>query len=516
MAVYLNYLYPNDAHVPAGSPSCTAVWVENAFVKGYEYLSCSQPFTLTARWNGQVYGSTATWYQQRTVDPEKEKPPADDCSETCGNPIAFVSGRKLQTEEDYRGATLSFVRTYNSGSPLHDNVMLGAPLGPKWRHNYQSNLTIDTDNNRVIARRGFQGVVYFYPKSGSATQWISDADNNDLLESLSNNTWRYTTASNVVELYDDDGRIISSTTPNGYAISYAYDDDHLLDSVTDSFNRRLQFTYDDASRKLTRIVLPSNETIQYAYDSAGNLSQVVFQDGTNKQYQYVSRTVNGQLDGSFLSAMIDESGISFVQWDYDSNGLATSSEHAGGTERYTIQYQVDEKNKPSVATVIDPLGSASRYTITRVLDVPRTTHEARLFDSKSRQKQFDGNGNLVSTGNFSGVLTNFSYDLTSNLETSRTIAAGTSQAKTVSTEWHAVLREPIKIIEPGKVTTFTYDANGNRLTQTVSASGISRTWSWTYTPLGQVATATQPDGQVTTYAYDAQGNLASITNGHLE
>ena len=52
-------------------------------------------------------------------------------------------------------------------------------------------------------------------------------------------------------------------------------------------------------------------------------------------------------------------------------------------------------------------------------------------------------------------------------ELSRTEAQGTAQERTVTTQWHPEFNLPIKIIEPGKETSFTYDSKGNRLGRSV-------------------------------------------------
>nr|WP_296015753.1 RHS repeat-associated core domain-containing protein [uncultured Acidovorax sp.] len=80
------------------------------------------------------------------------------------------------------------------------------------------------------------------------------------------------------------------------------------------------------------------------------------------------------------------------------------------------------------------------------------------------------------------------------------------------------------VTEPGRVTTYAYDALGNVLSQTVTATGVSggsappRITSWTYHPSGLVATETAANGAVTSYQYDSAGNLTSTTNalGHVD
>jgi YD repeat-containing protein len=97
-------------------------------------------------------------------------------------------------------------------------------------------------------------------------------------------------------------------------------------------------------------------------------------------------------------------------------------------------------------------------------------------------------------------------------ETSRTEASGTPLARTITTAWASTFHLPTKIVAPNRTTTFTYDANGNLLTKSVTDGTHTRTWTYTYNTHGQVLTAKEPDNHVTTTTYDAKGDVATIKN----
>lgn len=130
---------------------------------------------------------------------------------------------------------------------------------------------------------------------------------------------------------------------------------------------------------------------------------------------------------------------------------------------------------------------------------------------------------------FSGAKTIYTYDLARNLQTSRTEAVGTADARTTTTVWHATLREPLSVFEPLRVTKYTYDSKGNRKTKTIQATtdkngsegaaagvtGPIRKWTYTYLPSGQIETITGPRTDIVDevrYIYDDAGNLASFEN----
>ena len=75
------------------------------------------------------------------------------------------------------------------------------------------------------------------------------------------------------------------------------------------------------------------------------------------------------------------------------------------------------------------------------------------------------------------------------------MASGTPIARTITTTWDATFNLPTTITDGNRVISFTYDANGNLLTRTVTAPGTASTWTYTYNSAGQVLTATDPLGQ---------------------
>ena len=116
--------------------------------------------------------------------------------------------------------------------------------------------------------------------------------------------------------------------------------------------------------------------------------------------------------------------------------------------------------------------------------------------------------NITSRTDFSGNVTTYAYDTINNLETSRTEAYGTTQARTITTQWDSNWREPDLITEPNRTTAFTYDSLGNVLTKTITDTSVTpnvaRTWTYTYDTYGRMLTAQGPRTDVnstTIYAY---------------
>lgn len=329
----------------------------------------------------------------------------------------------------------------------------------------------------------------------------------------------------------------------------------LLLCVTDNWGHQIQFEY-DANSRITKMIDPNNQPYLYTYDgpsggcvtpntynqacSSNNLTQVTYPDGSYKTYWYnETAQINGgapcqgdtgvaQGFGALLNALtgiVDENGTRYTSWNYDCTGRATSNQLAGGVKQTTLAYgTTDPITGDSTTTLTDTVGTSTNpqtnvhtFGFKKILGVSKfasVDHPCTECGTIAAYT-YDANGNVASSTDFNGNVTSYTYDLARNLELSRTEAAGTAQARTTTTQWHATFHLPTLITEPGRTTSFTYDANGNQLTKTISSGGTSRTWTYTYNPAGQILTVTGPRSDVsdvTTYAYDAGGNLNTVTN----
>lgn len=467
-----------------------------------------------------------------------------------GNPINPGFGNKFQEERDYADNNgLSFIRYYDSNES-HD--FPATIMGARWRHHL----------DRRIVYGGIQtpnGIVYVVRKDGKSYSfilnngvWTPDADVSDrLLENKDASGqltgWEYSYDTNMVDMFDSHGRLLSTGRRNGYRQYLTYSDTStspeiaptpgLMLTVTDSFNRTLNFTY-DASGRIKTMTDPSGGIYQYAYDGQKNLISVSTPDSNLRQYIYENTSYRTNL----LIGIVDENGKRFATWSYDSAGRATSSEHAGGVERVTSNY-VDAN---SLTTVTDALNTARTHRFTVVQGVVKTTSINQ--PGGTRTITYDINGNVASSTDFNGNKTCYAYDFSRNLETIRveglpnaadcvtTLAAAAlaSPVRKISTEWSSDYRLPTKIAEPKSLTINTYDASGNLLSRTVQATndetgiqgfvaavtGNVRKWIYTYNQYGKVLSVTGPRTDVvsgTTYTYDSQGNLTSVANaaGHI-
>ncbi len=482
-----------------------------------------------------------------------------DCSKSgytpTGNPINPGTGNKYQAETDYKSGYLEFSRYYNSTNLQSP----GSGYTSNWQHSYGSSLSSSPASSKAVFRP--DGKAFYFILNATTNLWETDADINNTLVQLkdaANNPvgWKLTMGdNNQTETYDVNGNLLTITTRDGLVQTLSYSSSAtpvaiapkpgLLIGVTDPFGRSLSFTY-DANSLLKTQVDPSGAITQYTYDALGNFTTVTYPDGGVKTYIYgeLANTANVS-QPSLLTGITDENGVRYATYTYDATGRATSTQHAGGAEQYSLNYTTDLNGNPLSTAITDPLGAVRTTQLAAVLGNVKGTGSSQPAGSgcsaSASNITYDANGNLASQIDFNGNLTCSTYDQTRNLELYRVeglppgsscpanLAAFTpavgSSARLISTTWNPNYRFPAQITEPGRQTSYTYFPNGSLQTLTIkdTALNTSRSWNYSYdTATGQIKTVDGPRtdvSDVTTYAYyttaganNAIGDLYTVTD----
>ncbi len=503
--------------------ACNQTWSDTVHARRDRGLACPETYATRTKANGDI----ECW----KLLPE--------CSAKVGNPVNLLDGCKVQRESDYRSRTpggLELQRHYNGAGYFRIDP---APkkAADVWRTTWDRRLVVPPVAGNVLAyaQRADGSVQVFRPDGREMHN--NQGGGAALLERLvsaggATTGWRLTTATREIELYDATGRLQSVTLRTGQTHALAYDAAGRLGSVSDIYGNALTLTYDGAQR-LSGFVAPGNRTYAYAYDAKGQLSSVTYPDGAVRTYHYENVNLLHALTG-----ITDENGNRFATWDYDLLGRAIASRHADGADAVTLSHgSFSTTTNLGVTSVTDALGAVHSYdyqVAAGMLRVKRVTRSCAGCVGGTASYTYDANGNVATYRDFNGNQTGYTYDLTRNLETSRTEASGTALARTITTQWDPVHRLPTRIVMPSgvpgvdQVTDLVYDAQGNVLRKTITVGGRSRQWKNTYNALGQPLTTDGPRtdvADVTTHAYygttdpcvACRGNLKTITNalGHV-
>lgn len=471
-------------------------WYDHISVQIFASVNNCPPGTSPSPVNGQC-----------TDNPDPKKNTGEQCPCT-GNPINPAIGNKFQTEADYAGRgpfPLFLKRVYNSTA----TAARSSGFGAQWSHSYERRLSTGLGGSlaaatSVIANRA-DGRGYLFVKSG--TVFNADKDVPYTL-SLAGGVWTLKDERDTVETYDSTGKLLTITRRDGQRQTLAYDASSRLVSVTDDYGHSLAFEY-NPQQLIARITDPAGGVFEYSYRSPTNMLETVqHPDSTVRRYHY---EVSGK--PGLLTGITDENGVRFATYGYDAQGRAISTEHAGGANPISVVYNAGGASITDANGTTRQLDFASNHALVRNNAI---SGPSAATSAASAATTYDANGYVASRTDFGGSVTTFVHDAR-GLETSRTEAFGTTQARTISTQWHVTLRLPTRVTEPGRETTHSYDAAGNRLSMTVrdTATNATRTTSWTYNAVGQVLSMDGPRADVsdvTIFAYDLEGNLGSFTN----
>jgi RHS repeat-associated protein len=307
--------------------------------------------------------------------------------------------------------------------------------------------------------------------------------------------------------FDDDGdRLTSIKDRNGNTLTYSYNADGTVASVTDTQGRVTTFAYDTASwsPRISQITDSSGRSESYTYWPNGGPLKT-FTDGAGKTTTY------NYDDDSDLTSVVDGNGNT-TQIGYDSSYRVASIKRitdnttlAGNTTTFTYN------NGNTVVT--DPLG----HTQTYFFDASGRTTKATDGLGRSDQTQYNAdNQPTVSTTPLNQSYTD-AYDGTFRATSSQqpdVVNGGTNGLKsqlgydsTITSQSDPRFWLPKTATDTeGNATTYTYDALGNVKTSTDSLG----TTSYTYNSDGTAATSTDGNGNTTTYTYTG-GNLTKVT-----
>ncbi len=454
---------------------------------------------------------------------------------------------RLRYSNDWQNVQFSFREKY-----IIDETAGATPPAQCVTKKYTDNYGVTRTACFKVVSRGRNSVVYgngggrtYLHSADAGGAILAPADHKGKFTKLTNASgareWRFTSEDNNQELYAANGRLIATVKRGGYRIDYVHNE--IIEAgvtrlgnvvATDSFGRVETFQINPEGH-VQSVVDANGLTYAYGYDSKGNVAQITFPDGSVKSYLYNETAyTSGANLPSALTGIIDENAVRFSTYKYGSDNRVTSTEEAGGVSKYLFSYDFANYQTVYGTKVTDPLGTQRQYNFQVVNNVIKTTGVSQPCSgcggAQSLATIYDSNSNIASRTDFNGRITTYAYDLARNLETSRTEASATAQARTITTTWNATYRLPATIIEPApggtKTTTFTYDASGNLTQKTVTApkndgttATETRAWVWTYNTLGQMLTAKDPLNRTTTYVYAAATDTAvppKFTKGDLQ
>jgi len=312
------------------------------------------------------------------------------------------------------------------------------------------------------------------------------------------------------------GRLVQATSPTS-AIALSYDTLGRINAKAFTDTTVTPATvylekhdiHGDGSEQTLHLQLPDtlfkDEKIDYAYDSAGRVRSVKYNDGTNQDLFTTAGSTGIDVFGRIRQAQY---GLATYTADYADSGrrLLNSVRVAAGIHSREIDFQ----GTGTSARAFDPVGrERSRRELTDG-DTLAATHVS----------SYDELGELTSATRSNPTATlssaQFTYDALGNLKTADLGANGPGNA---TLSYQSVDRDRICSISytsapPAASCNVQYDGSGSIVQQPQPRHG-QRTRQLSYFPSGrvkQIINATSADGtDIATFNYDAFGAVQRLT-----
>ncbi|MEW5251697.1 DUF6531 domain-containing protein [Microbulbifer discodermiae] len=435
-------------------------------------------------------------------------PEPQSCDNLAGNPINFFNGHKRQDEIVFEAEgdfPLTFSWRYNSfgnhqktgagyslgagvsgATTVHTEQPLPAGEQPitlpldrdpaleytgsateHWRHNHSyflAHYTLpDGVTERLIAYRPNGSDLHFVDENGT---FVAQANRDwqvtrDLDTNQQHTGWTLKVDART-EQYDTAGRILRVEDEQGRGITYSYDTGGIQqETIADDNGNSVTLTYTGGN--LTQITRNDNSVYQFAYNTNGLLASITFPGSTSPQR--VFRYEDSRFPNA-LTGVTDETGEVYSSFAYDDQGRAIRTEHNNGAESVDVAY-VDANTR----RLTNALGKQTTYHYGDVNGVKRITsidgEASANCAAANKGYTYDANGFIASETDWEGNTTTYTRDSLGR-ELTRTEAAGTPEAKVITTEWHPTLNLPTKITTMESITDYSYDSAGRQLSKQVT------------------------------------------------
>ena len=345
---------------------------------------------------------------------------------------------------------------------------------------------------------------------GNTTNYVYDADNR-LVQEIAPQVQIYTVGvgfstvrPTTTHAYDADGNEIRTIDANGNVTTSYYDGDNRLIAQVNAQNALTTYTYDAAGDKTSQTlymtflspgsygpaVLPTppagdTEQITYAYDQMGRLTLTTYPPAQ------ITTLVNTNTDNPSSATVTEQVTERNV---YDAYGNLVESFDRNGNE--TLNYYDVKGNK--IATV-DPAGYLTEWDYDSQGNVLEQRVYTQALDVSTLSPGSTPSPSSLPTPPSGTVyVTDMQYDAASRKikETDPQIATFDPNTQTTTQ------------VRP--TTTYTYDEVGNQLTKTLGAGTAQAVTEYSYYDADNRLIAAIDDARVlSTYSYDANGNQIS-------
>ncbi|RLJ15763.1 hypothetical protein DJ030_18000 [bacterium endosymbiont of Escarpia laminata] len=307
--------------------------------------------------------------------------------------------------------------------------------------------------------------------------------------------------------FDADGRLIAITDGNGERVEMEYDLDNNTQIIRDRRGNPAIYEYDgrgnithETSFPVVNGSVQAVETVR-VYDADSQMTSETLPDGTLNTFTY---NVRGNVTGEVR----DSGGLDLTHsYTYDLGGRMLSHNDARGNEKswtYDAQGRLITRSDrigyawlntyDGAGNRIRETGPLGNYTLIEYNAQGGVTAKERYDSSDVRLRRME-----------------YAYDANGN-KLSQTVivtVGGTPTAATTTYTYNGNSQRLTQTDPLGHVTQMEYDPVGNRITE---IDGLGNRTEYTYNVLGKVTRIDYPDGAASVYGYDADYNRDAVTD----
>ncbi|MCR5881411.1 hypothetical protein LRS03_00440 [Rhizobacter sp. J219] len=526
-----------------GGPTCDKTRTVEGYKARWSTVSCPAGFNFTGGYfcyrycpAGNYSTNGAACSPIRYIDVYRDKPKDPSCptkNPQVGNPIYPLTGAKRQDvglgiRIGGQEVTISYdTRTRLPGAVW--NIGASPSFGPLWQSNLHKSMVLQSESggpgsaySSVALMRGggrsqsgsVDGMAGCTgggggPGSASGGMLYTSPADKALRIDFTGGTGRLVDGTDLLlETYSPAGVLLTLGRADGSGgLTYVYSDANtppaiapapgLLIQVNDHFGRSISFAYEQPTNGAPRVVAISDtagQVIRAAYDTAGNLSTLTWPDNRVETFVYERSDLPWALTG-----IVDGNGRRHATYGYDNAGRATSTELAGGVNKFTVSYwgsapgwsvsstqispglvcREHSWTAPGGAIVVQPNGSDNRLTATTSQGMTglagQTLPAGSGCAASTSAQRYDAQGNVSSYDDHSGRRTCFAYDsdrrlrtitlegllnttnCPANLETYVPPANSANPVRITRRSWHPDWVLETRRSEPGRITTSVYN-----------------------------------------------------------
>lgn len=350
--------------------------------------------------------------------------PDNECR--VGNPIAVLSGKKVQKESDLTinvsGSKIDIYRYYSSfliGKSMAD--MIDTIISSKahtWRFRFMDKLE-SYKHKLSLGETTYSYLLTWHKPNRERVSFRGDSPDTmvasdpamgsimPLVPGSYQSGWRLIDRNLDVYEFNSKGDLTSFTDHGGLTVNFEHVSSYERKATVNGVH---VFTIQTLFRgEVTDIVMPSGIKYTYTYDSYMNMTRVTFPDQAQKIYHYDNPNYP-----MLLTGVTNRNGVRYVDWEYNMLGEAISSENHGGKNRFDLDLSNQYSSSDPRVKVTNPYGKETTYHFDRINGARRITkvvgHQSANCASASQHKTYYSDGSIQTETDWEGNVTFYEYN----------------------------------------------------------------------------------------------------------